>query len=352
MRASHSTMAAARDRTANASMAALVAAGVLWGTGGPLGSLLGRFAGLSVLAVAAYRLLVGGATITIILAAGRRGLPRGLPAWRRITVIGLLSALYQSSYFAAIALTSVSMATLVTVGATPALVVLVEACTGRQRLSGRVVLTVGLAVAGLGLLTGIPAGRLSTIHLLAGTGLSLISAAGFAAVTLLGARPVAGLGELTMTGTGFLLGGAVLAPFAAIFGGLGFPATPAAAGLLIVFGIAPTAAAYLLYFRALRRVSPATASVLSLLEPLTSTLLAVLFLGDHLNAADLAGAALLTAALLLAGGAERGRGHTRGWLPTTPVARENRRCRRRADRPPSRLPGPRQHPGTYGRNRR
>lgn len=302
MRVSHSTVTAARHRTTNAHMAALVAAGVLWGTGGPLGSLLGHFAGLSVLAVAAYRLLVGGATIVVILAAGRRRFPRGLPAWRRITVIGLLSALYQSSYFAAIALTSVSTATLVTIGATPVLVICFEAGTGRQRLSGAVVLTVALAVAGLGLLTGIPSAHLSTVHLAAGTGMSLVSAAGFAAVTLLGARPVAGLSDLTMTGTGFLIGGAILAPFAAVLGGLGFPVTPAASGLLIAFGIAPTAAAYLLYFRALRGgVSAATAAVLSLLEPLTSTVLAVLFLGDRLNAAGFAGAALLTAALLLAG---------------------------------------------------
>lgn len=282
-------------------LAALVAAGMLWGTGGPLGSLLGRFAGMSVLAVATYRLLVGGAAITIVLVAGRRGLPRGAAAWRRIALIGLLSALYQSSYFAAIALTSVSVATLITIGATPVLVVAVEACTGRQRLSGRVVLTVGLAVAGLCLLTGLPSGGLSVSHVLAGTGTALISAAGFAAVTLLGARPVAGLGELTMTGTGFLLGGALLTPFAAAAGGLAFPATPAAFILVILLGIAPTATAYLLYFRALRGVSAGTAAVLSLLEALTAMVLATAFLGDHLDAAGLAGTAILVAALLLAG---------------------------------------------------
>lgn len=285
-------------------LAALVAAGMLWGTGGPLGSLLGRFAGMSVLAVATYRLLVGGAAIMVVLAARRRGrrfLPRGAAAWRRIALIGLLSALFQSSYFAAIALTSVSVATLVTIGATPVLVVAAEACTGRQRLSRRVVLTVGLAIAGLCLLTGLPSGGLSIGHVLAGTGAALVSAAGFAAVTLLGARPVAGLGELTMTGTGFLLGGALLTPFAAVMGGLAFPVTPAVLALVILLGIAPTATAYLLYFRALRGVSAGTAAVLSLLEALTAMVLAVLFLGDHLDAAGLGGTVMLVGALLLAG---------------------------------------------------
>lgn len=314
MRASQSTVTAARQRAPVTDLAALVAAGMLWGTGGPLGSLLGRFAGMSVLAVATYRLLVGGAAIMVVLAVGRpgrrgrrgrQGLPRGAAAWRRIALIGLLSALYQSSYFAAIALTSVSVATLVTIGATPVLVVGAEACTGRQRPSGRVVLTVGLAVAGLCLLNGLPSGGPGVGHVLAGTGTALISAAGFAAVTLLGARPVAGLGELTMTGTSFLLGGTLLTPFAAAGGGLAFPATPAALALVISLGIAPTATAYLLYFRALRGVSAGTAAVLSLLEALTATVLAVLFLGDHLDAAGLAGTAILVAALLLAGTARQ-----------------------------------------------
>ena len=251
-----------------------------------------------MLAVATYRLLVGGAAIMIVVAA-RRDLPRGLAAWRRITTIGLLSALYQSSYFIAIALTSVSMATMVTIGATPVLVLSAEVVTGRQPITGRVLVTVGLALTGLGLLTGIPPGRLSMIHLMAGMAGALISAAGFAAVTLLGARPVAGLSELTMTGGGFTIGGAILAPFAATIG-LGFAPTPPALGLVIVFGIAPTAAAYLLYFRALRRVSATTAALLSLIEPLTATVLAVLFLGNHLNSANVTGAALLTATVLIA----------------------------------------------------
>jgi drug/metabolite transporter, DME family len=300
MRVSHSGVTAARKSSTAASLGALVAAGVLWGTGGPLGSLLSRAAGMSALAVATYRLLAGGAAIMFVLAAARRGLPRGAAVWRRITVVGLLSALYQASYFTAIALTSVSMATLITIGATPVLVVSVEIFTGRQRVTGRVVVTVLLAVIGLGLLAGLPPGRFGLIHVLAGTSAALLSAAGFAAVTLLGARPVAGLDELTMTGAGFTLGGVVLIPLAAAVGGLGFSLTPATLGLITALGLMPTATAYLLYFRAMRGVSAGTAALLSLTEPLTATLLGVLFLGNRLDSASIAGTALLAAAVLLA----------------------------------------------------
>ncbi|MHB1596144.1 MAG: DMT family transporter [Streptosporangiaceae bacterium] len=294
-------------RPAAGGLGALVAAGVLWGTGGPLGSLLSRATGLSMLAVADYRLLVGGTAIVAVLAAARHGLPRGAAAWRRIAVVGLLSAVFQSGYFTAIALTSVSLATMITIGATPVIVLVAEARSGSQRVTRRVLVTVLLALAGLGLLTGIPPGRIGLVQVVAGSAAALVSAAGFAAVTLLGARPVDGLDELTMTGTGFAIGGALLAPFAVLGGGLGFGPAPAAIGLVIALGVVPTAAAYLLYFRALRDASAGTAALLSLIEPLTATMLAVLFLGDRVNAATIGGGALLTSAVLLASASERDR---------------------------------------------
>ena len=47
----------------------LVLAGIAWGTGGLLGSLLGRETGLSPLAVAAYRLGLGGLLVLVAAAA-------------------------------------------------------------------------------------------------------------------------------------------------------------------------------------------------------------------------------------------------------------------------------------------
>src|SRR5205814_4308865 len=85
----------------------LVISGLLWGTGGLTGSLLGRVAGLSSIAVAAYRLTAGGVLIVCYLTVTRRTWPPGRAAWVRITVIGLLAAFYQSCFFTAVSLTSV-----------------------------------------------------------------------------------------------------------------------------------------------------------------------------------------------------------------------------------------------------
>ena len=111
-------------------MPSLVLSGILLGTGGLTGTLLHRAAGLSPVAVAAYRLAVGGVLIVLFLVFAGRRLPRSAAAWSRITLVGLLTAAYQACFFGSVALTSVSLATLVTIAlvgvALYALVVIVE----------------------------------------------------------------------------------------------------------------------------------------------------------------------------------------------------------------------------------
>jgi len=273
----------------------LVACGLLWGTGGLTGSLLGRVAGLPALSVAAYRLAAGGLLIVVFLAVTGRRPPAARAAWTRIAAIGALAALYQSCYFTAVALTSVALATLVTIGTAPVIVLGVSRLAGRD--TGRLApLAAGLALAGLGLLVGLPSG-FSGPAAAASTALAVLAAGGFAAVTLIGARPVPGLDDLTVTGYGFTLGGLVLLPAAGALGGLAFRPGPQALGLLAVLAIGPTAAAYVLYFRGLRTAAASTGALLALLEPLTGAVLAALVLGQRLTGAGIAGSALLTAAV-------------------------------------------------------
>ena len=280
----------------------IVLSGLLWGTGGLIGTLFGQAAGLSAMSVATYRLLAGGGLIvTFLMLSGKRRKrrPTGRAAWTRIAVNGLLSALFQSCYFAAISLTSVSLATLVTIGGTPVIVAIVEQARGRRALGRAGVITIAMALAGLGLLAGLPGGGFSESAVLASTGLALLSAAGFAAVTLIGTSPVTDLDELTLNGFGFSLGGMALLPLAAMTGGgLGFRPSLASAGLLAALGIGPTAVAYTLYFRGLRKASASTAALLSLIEPLAAAVLGALVLGNRLSATGIAGAVMLLAAVV------------------------------------------------------
>jgi DME family drug/metabolite transporter len=283
--------------TAVSGVSFLVMAGVLWGTGGLLGRMLADAAGLSSLAVAAYRLAVGGLLIVGHLLVSGRRVPRHPAAWRRITATGTLAALFQGCYFTAVSLTSVSLATLVTIGSAPApvLVLLVRRRTAERRQVGAVV----LALLGLGLLVGLPADGPGAV--LAGSAFAVLAGAGFAVMTVLASRPIPGLDDMTTTGLGFTFGGALLVPLAGATSGLGFVPDVRTVGLLVALGVVPTAVAYTCYFRGLRSASATVGVVMALLEPLTAAVLAALLLGDRLGAVGVTGAVLLGAAVILAG---------------------------------------------------
>jgi DME family drug/metabolite transporter len=295
-----STRSSVLPKSSTSGLPFLVAAGLLWGTGGFSGTLLGHVAGLSPLAVAAYRLAVGGGLIAIVLLATGRRLTRSRAAYARVGLIGVLTAVYQASYFAAVTLTSVSLATLITIGSAPVVVLAVETITGRRRLDRAIALTLVLALTGLGLLVGVPTGGISTAGLLAGAGLALLSAACFGTMSLACATPIAGLDELTTTGVGFTVGGTLLLAVAVPSVGVGFAPTSAALGLVAFLGLVPTAIAYVSYFRGLPAAGPGTAALIALLEPLIGSFLAAVFLHQGLGVAGWCGAVLLMIAVVFA----------------------------------------------------
>jgi DME family drug/metabolite transporter len=71
-----------------------------------------------------------------------------------------------------------------------------------------------------------------------------------------------------------------------------------ALGLLGYLAVAPTALAYALFFAGLAVVRATTASIVALIEPLTATVIAMLWLGEQMTVATAAGSALLVSAVL------------------------------------------------------
>ena len=301
----------------------VLSAGLLWGTGGLAGSLLGQVAALPPLAVATYRLAGGGLTVLAVLAVTGR-LPRLRRAgWLRVLSVGVLTATYQACYFAAVAMTSLAVATVIAIGAAPVLVLTAEAVGERRRPGSASLVAIGLALLGLALLLGTsghPLTRAGGGSLALGVLLALGAAAGFGALALIGRRPVPGLDGPATIGVGFTAGGALLAVAALVagaltggpgfgghgfgghgFGGLEFVPTAASIGLLVYLGWVPTALAYGLFFVGLRGVSASSAAVVAVLEPVTATVLGVLVLGQRLGLGGMIGAGLLCAAAVVAG---------------------------------------------------
>ena len=284
-------------RPARVSGALVVVAGVLWGTGGLAGVLLQSAGGVGPVSVAAYRLLVGGGLATFVVAClGHLRYLRGRSALWRLAVSGVLLALFQAAYQVAVALVSVSLATLITIGCVPVFVALGTGVRERRWPLPRVGVAIALSVLGLALLSGGAPGG-GGWRALGGVGASLVAGLGFALLTLVTARPV--VGQHAVTCAALLLGGVLLTPFALV-GGMGLPFTGDVVALVLFLGIVPTAVAYGAYFVGLRHTQPTAAALATMLEPLTATVLAVAVRGERLGLAGLCGAFLIAAALVVA----------------------------------------------------
>jgi DME family drug/metabolite transporter len=278
--------------SARVSTSLLVVAGVLWGTGGLAGAMLQAVGGIGPVPVAAYRLLVGGVIATLVVVRQLAYL-RGRGALVRLLVSGVLLGAFQAAYQVAVAQISVSLATLITIGCVPVFVALVGGLVERRVPGRRTLLAVGGAVLGLALLSGGPAG-VDGWRAVSGVTMSLLAGAGFAALTLVAARPVPG--QHAVTSVGLLVGGVFLLPFALV-DGMGVPFTGDVLALVGYLGVVPTALAYGAYFLGLRVATPTAAALATMLEPLTATLLAVAFHGERLTSSGVVGALLIAGAL-------------------------------------------------------
>ncbi|MEJ3743513.1 DMT family transporter [Actinomycetes bacterium KLBMP 9797] len=266
-----------------------------WGTGAAAAVLLYRTSGLGPIAVSYWRFVLGGVILAVLLAARRRRLLTR-PRWSVLTLTGVGLAVYHTAFYGALAYAGLAVGTVVTLGAGPVLIALGGHLTARERLGRGGAAAVALAVAGLVLLTG-GMGAVGPRPWL-GVGLALLSAVGYAAVTLLTRATGTGTDPYETALVGFVIGGLCLLPLALVEGVL-----PSGAGLtesvgwLLYLGAVPTALAYGLFFAGLAVVRATTASVVALLEPVTAALLAVWVFGEHLTATAVAGSAFLLAAV-------------------------------------------------------
>jgi DME family drug/metabolite transporter len=286
-------------------------AATAWGTGGAAAAVLYTLTGLGPVAVSWWRFLSG----FLLLAAARRWAgpraeektgPRTARAWRTILVTGTGLAVYQTAYYVAIDLAGLAIATVVTLGAGPVLIALGGHLTGIERLTRGAVAAVTAALAGLVLLTGAgSAGSAGTAGTrLAGIGFALLSAAGYAVVTLLTRRGGHSLHRYDAALGGFAVGAVLLAPLA-VTQDLTVPTGAGEIALLLYLALVPTALAYALFFAGLAVVKATTASVVTLVEPVTATLVAVALLGEALTPTTAAGSALLVGAVVALVVAER-----------------------------------------------
>jgi drug/metabolite transporter (DMT)-like permease len=179
----------------------------------------------------------------------------------------------------------------------PAMVAAAAIALGRERVDGRKLVALTMASGGLSfVVAGAGAGALEPV----GVALALAAAVIYTTYILVGDGvsrrvPARMLSTLVCTGAA-----ATLAAGSAALGELRpGDVTVAGWGWLGCLAVVSTVVSISLLFAGLRRVGPTTASILSTLEPVATVVLAFLAFGETLSGVQLAGGALVIAAVLV-----------------------------------------------------
>jgi drug/metabolite transporter (DMT)-like permease len=234
----------------------------------------------------------------LVLARGGAGEVRALGPRSLAVGLGLGAvgyALQSACYFAALQRIDASLLSLL-LYTFPAMVAAAAIALGRERLDGRRLTALALALGGLVLVVaGAGTGALDPL----GAGLALAAAVVYATYIMVsdgavGRMSAPVLSALVCTGAAvsLSLGSTVLGQLR--------PADVTAAGWgwLGCLAVVSTVGAIVLFFSGLRRVGPTTASILATVEPLVTVALAFLVFGERLGGVQLVGGALVLSAVL------------------------------------------------------
>jgi DME family drug/metabolite transporter len=277
----------------------IVLAAVLWGTVGVAIKALYGLADTNPLSIGFFRLAI--AVPALFWACWLTlGVRMFRVAWRDLALmllLGAMMALYQVCYFGAIAQVGVAIAVLITLCIAPVLVALLSLWLFREKLTPKLILALTFALIGTALFVDFQPHGGAQGNAVIGVLLALGSAFGYAVITLCSrtlARRYHPLQSLTI---GFGTGAMILLPFAIANGVVNYPVVGWV--LLLYLGLVPTVLAYVLFLSGMRYTTATVASITTLLEPMTSTLLAWLFFKEQLTLLGLLGGILLLGAIVL-----------------------------------------------------
>lgn len=273
---------------------ALVAACVLWGTTGTSASFVDD--SVSPVAIGASTMTIGGALLFVASRRAALGVlrDRSVRGWLIAAALGMVA--YPLSFYASMDLAGVAIGNVVSLGSGPIFAALLEWRVDRSRLTMRWMLSAGIAIAGMALLVvgghdqGSPVDAAS---IPAGVALGLVAGAGYALFTFATGRVIrrGHSGRATM-GAAF---GLAAIPLAVVLLVVGAPLLAGAEniGIALYLAIGPMFLAYLFFAVGVRALASSSVTVITLLEPLVATLLAVIIVGERLEPVAWVGLALI-----------------------------------------------------------
>jgi len=274
-------------------------AAVSWGTTGSVTTILIARADAEPFLIGAARMWVAALVLVTgakLIGAGPTRAARALP---HCLAMGACMAIYQAAYFSAVALTGIAVTALIAICSAPLMIATLAAAALGERLTRRTGTALVLGVIGTALLIATPPTTTAPApRFLIGVALALAAGLAYAVYVVIAKAAVAQANSLAVTAVTFAAAAVLTLPFLAWTHA---PLTQAAQGWpwLLYLGAIATAGAYALYTLGLRHVPASVAGVVTLLEPLTATLLGVWMFAERLGPAGLVGALLLFAAIWL-----------------------------------------------------
>lgn len=279
-------------------VAAVIGASFFWGTTGTVASFLPDE--VSPLAIGAATMGVGGLLLFATAARSARAVLRDAAA-RRWVLWGALGVLvYPLAFYTGMDLAGVAIGNVVALGTGPIVTAVLERVFERHPLTVRWTIAAVLALGGMVLLSsGSHAEHATGSDVVAGVLVGLVAGVAYGLYTYASGRAIGfGHPSRAVMGAMFGVGGALLIPVLLATGApaLGDPGSLAAMAYL---ALGPTLVAYILVGLALRVLRSSTVTIIALLEPVIATTLAVLVVGERLDAAGWVGIAAIIAGIIV-----------------------------------------------------
>jgi DME family drug/metabolite transporter len=274
---------------------ALVLASLLWGTTGTAASLLPD--DVSPLAVGASTMAAGGLLLFGVSARGPLVAIRHRAASRWLLLGALGVVIYPLAFYTSMSLAGIAIGNVVSLGTGPVFAALLEWLFERRRLSGMWAACTSVAIVGVVLLTLGGHGASGEGDVVPGVLLGLLAGASYALYAYCSSRAIrSGLSSKAAMGGMFGLGALPLIPVLLVFGAP-LLQSPLTVGVAAYLAVGPMFVAYVLFGVGMRTLRATTATTITLLEPFVATLLAVLVVGERLEALGWVGLALVLAAV-------------------------------------------------------
>lgn len=266
-------------------------AAMLWGTIGTTQTYLQD--GVSSIAVAATRSLIGGGLLLIVALAMRK-INFKTWSWKWTILAALTIALFQTLFFTSVRFTGVALGTVVTIGSSPVFAGIIEWIFWKRKPSKVWEIATLLAIVGC-ILLFVNKGEATVDPI--GIVLALSAGVMFALYTNCSKQLTENEETLPAVAMTFTLCAIMLLPFSQqgvtwVFEGQNL--LP-----MLFMALAATSLAYIFYLAGLEKISSSSAVTLSLAEPLTASLLGVFLVGEYLSPTSWVGVAMLLGGIVV-----------------------------------------------------